>query len=102
MAPIHEIAQYRLKPGLAPERLQQALRPLHAWLVAQPGCLGIQSFLHADGIAVTDLVGWGSEAEAHRAMAASQHEASLAALLPLVEPDSFQCAYGRLVAERHP
>lgn len=102
MTPTFELAQYRLNPGTSISDLQQALGPLHTWLVAQPGCLGIQSYLHRDGVMVTDVVAWRSEAEAQAAMDASGHEASLADLLPLVQPDSFACAYGVLVAERQP
>lgn len=98
----YEIAQYRLNPGTTVSALQQALDPLHDWLVSQPGCLGVQSFLAEDGLAVTDLVAWSNRADSIRADESSQHMASLAALLPLVEPDSFRPSFGILVHARKP
>ncbi|MBI4913525.1 MAG: hypothetical protein HY823_12365 [Acidobacteria bacterium] len=99
---VHEIAQYRVRPGTDPVRLQAILKSLHAWLTAQPGCLEIRSFLAEDGIGVTDLIAWRSKGEAQKAMAASEHQECLQALLPLVEPDSFGVNYGRQLLETRP
>ncbi len=102
MNPVHEIAQYRLLPGIPPDRLKAALAPLHAWLAAQPGCLAIHSILHEDGLGVSDHLAWRSKDEATAANAATEHHESLQALLPLVQPDSFSCAYGTLLLETRP
>jgi hypothetical protein len=102
MNPIHEIAQYKLLPGTRAEALQQALRPLHAWVARQPGCLDIRSFLGEDGVTVTDVLAWRNREDAKTAMAATEHHQSLAGLMPLVEPDTFACAYGTLVLETRP
>lgn len=102
MQPIYEIARYKAKPGVGANGLREALEALHAFVAARPGCQGIQTFLDEDGVSATDVLAWRNRADADAAMAATEHDASLQALLPLVQPDSFSCSYGTLVLETLP
>ena len=92
-----EIAIFKLKEGVAREKLLSTVDAVSEWAKSQPGFLSRDLTYSADDDSWIDVVWWESSEAAHRAAEVAMTSESCAPMFALLDLESIQMLQGERV-----
>lgn len=89
----HEIVMFRFKPGTSADEQLRHMEQMSRWLAQQPGFASRHSYHDEESERWVDVVAWRDRASAMSAMARSQTDPALAAIMVSMDPTDMQMGH---------